>query len=164
MEIAGIELDSAFLNKFNEKLTKDLAKLEEQIWEAAGQKFNIASPAQLSDILFNQLKLPSHGVKKGKTGGLSTAAHELEKLQDAHPIIPMISSYREFAKLQSTYVETLPKLVDKNNRIHTRFNQTIAQTGRLNSTDPNLQNIPVRTEIGREIRKAFVAPKGPRIH
>ncbi|HEX7259762.1 MAG TPA: DNA polymerase I [Candidatus Saccharimonadia bacterium] len=160
MEIAGIELDGAFLNKFNEKLTKDLAKLEENIWEAAGQKFNIGSPAQLSDILFNQLKLSTHSVKKGKTGGYSTAAVELEKLKDAHPIIPMISDYRELSKLQSTYVETLPKLVDGKGRIHTRFNQTIAQTGRLNSTDPNLQNIPVRTEIGREIRKAFVAPRG----
>ncbi len=160
MEIAGIELDSAFLNKFNEKLTKDLAKLEEAIWKAAGEKFNIASPAQLSEILFARLNLPTQGVKKGKAGGYSTAANELERLKDAHPIIPMISEYRELAKLQSTYVETLPKMVDKNNRLHTRFNQTIAQTGRLNSTDPNLQNIPVRTEIGREIRKAFIAPKG----
>jgi DNA polymerase-1 len=159
MEIAGIQLDSDFLLKFNKKLTSEIAKLQQQIWDQAGDQFNIGSPAQLADILFNKLDLNKVGVKKGKTG-FSTAATELEKLRDAHPIIPLISDYRELTKLRSTYVEALPQLVDAHGRIHTRFNQTIAQTGRLSSTDPNLQNIPVRTEIGREIRKAFVAPKG----
>jgi len=159
MEIAGIQLDSNFLLKFNKKLTAEIAKLQQQIWDQAGDQFNIGSPSQLADILFNQLDLNKVGVKKGKTG-FSTAAPELEKLRDAHPIIPLISDYRELTKLRSTYVEALPQLVDKQGRVHTRFNQTIAQTGRLSSTDPNLQNIPVRTEIGREIRKAFVAPKG----
>lgn len=159
MEIAGIELDTNFLGKFSEQLVTRIAQLQKDIWMQAGEEFNIASPTQLSQILFTKLDLAKHGVKKGKTG-YSTAANELEKLQDAHPIIPLISSYRELAKLQSTYVETLPKLVDANSRVHTRFSQTIAQTGRLSSNDPNLQNIPVRTEIGREIRKAFVAPPG----
>jgi DNA polymerase-1 len=159
MEIAGIQLDSDFLNTFNIKLTKEIAQLQRKIWEAAGEEFNIASPTQLASILYEQLDLNKVGVKKGKTG-FSTAASELEKLQDAHPIIPLIGDYRELSKLQSTYVETLPLLADKHGRVHTRFNQTIAQTGRLSSTDPNLQNIPVRTEIGREIRKAFVAPEG----
>jgi DNA polymerase I len=159
MELTGIELNTAFLEKFNKKLTTEIAHLQKRIWEEADEEFNIASPAQLANILFNKLELNKIGVKKGKTG-FSTAAAELEKLRDAHPIIPLISEYRELTKLQSTYVEALPQLVDAHQRIHTRFNQTIAQTGRLSSTDPNLQNIPVRTEIGREIRKAFVAPKG----
>ncbi|HUC87153.1 MAG TPA: DNA polymerase, partial [Candidatus Saccharimonadales bacterium] len=159
MELAGIELNTAFLAKFNKKLATEIASLQKQIWEEADEEFNIASPAQLATILFDKLQLNKVGVKKGKTG-FSTAAAELEKLRDAHPIIPLISEYRELTKLQSTYVEALPQLIDKHQRVHTRFNQTIAQTGRLSSTDPNLQNIPVRTEIGREIRKAFVAPKG----
>jgi len=161
MELAGIELDSAFLKKLNKRLTADIAKLQAKIWKQAGAEFNIGSPAQLADVLFTKLALNKVGVKKGKTG-FSTAAAELEKLRDAHPIIPLISDYRELTKLQNTYVEALPQLVDEHRRIHTRYNQTIAQTGRLSSTDPNLQNIPVRTEIGREIRKAFVAPAGRR--
>lgn len=159
MELAGIELDSAFLNAFNDRLTKQIGELQKQIWKEAGEEFNISSPTQLSQILFTKLDLNKVGVKKGKTG-FSTAANELEKLRNEHAIIPLISEYRELTKLQSTYVETLPKLVDTQGRIHTRFNQTIAQTGRLSSTDPNLQNIPVRTEVGREIRKAFISPKG----
>jgi len=159
MELAGIELNSKFLEDFNKRLTTEIAKLQARIWKAAGEEFNIASPTQLSEILFTKLDLSKIGVKKGKTG-YSTAAGELERLRDAHPIVPMIGDYRELAKLQSTYVEALPRMVEKDGRVHTRFNQTIAQTGRLSSTDPNLQNIPVRTEIGREIRKAFVAPKG----
>ncbi len=159
MEMAGIELNVPFLKAFNEQLTKNIAGLQERIWASAGEQFNIGSPAQLSDILFNRLGLSKIGVKKGKTG-FSTAASELDKLRGEHEIIPMISEYRELTKLQSTYVEALPQLVDDRSRLHTRFNMTIAQTGRLSSHDPNLQNIPVRTEIGREIRKAFVAPKG----
>ena len=141
------------------KFAQKIEDLQKRIFEEAGEQFNISSPAQLADILFNRLGLETSGVKKGKTG-FSTAANELEKLREAHPIIPLIGEYRELTKLQSTYIEALPKQVDSKNRIHTNFSQTIAQTGRLSSNNPNLQNIPVRTEIGREIRKAFLAPKG----
>lgn len=123
------------------------------------REFNISSPAQLATILFEKLGLPTAGVKKGKTG-YSTAAAELDKPCAAHPIIDLISQYREVTKLKNTYVDTLPKLVDGHSRVHTTFNLTIAQTGRLSSTDPNLQNIPVRTELGKHIRAAFVA-QGP---
>lgn len=159
MELEGIELNVEFLRKFNVQLSKDIQSLQRKIWDQAGEEFNIASPAQLANILYEKLNLQKAGVKKGKTG-FSTAASELEKLRSAHPIINLISEYRELAKLKTTYVDALPQHVDEKSRIHTTFNQTIAQTGRLNSTNPNLQNIPVRTEIGRQIRKAFVAPKG----
>ncbi len=159
MELEGILLDVDFLNKLSKKFAQEIEDLQKRIFEQAGEQFNISSPAQLADILFNRLGLETAGVKKGKTG-FSTAANELEKLRDAHPIIPLIGEYRELTKLQSTYIEALPKQVDAYNRLHTNFSQTIAQTGRLSSNNPNLQNIPVRTEIGREIRKAFLAPKG----
>jgi len=160
MELNGIELDVEFLNKFNKKLSKDILECQEKIWKIAGGTFNISSPNQLQDILFNKLGLPTQGVKKGKTG-YSTAANELDRLRGTHEIIDHISQYRELTKLKSTYVDALPGQVSPvDNRVHTSFNQTIAQTGRLSSMNPNLQNIPVRTEIGREIRKAFVAPKG----
>jgi len=139
-----------------------LTDLEQQIYGFAGGEFNVSSPSQLADILFNQLRLPSQGIKKGKTG-YSTAASELEKLRDTHPIIELISTYREIAKLKNTYVDTLPRQVDEQNRLHTTFNLTIAQTGRLSSTDPNLQNIPIRTELGRQIRTAFIAGKGKKL-
>lgn len=159
MELTGIMLDVDFLSDLQSKFAVEIEKVQEKIYKEAGESFNIASPAQLADILYDRLGLDKHGVKKGKTG-FSTAASELEKLRDAHPIIPLISEYRELSKLQSTYVEALPKQVDAENRLHTNFSQTIAQTGRLSSNNPNLQNIPVRTELGREIRKAFLAPKG----
>lgn len=160
MELAGIELDVPFLEKFNKKLSKDILALQDKIWKVAGSNFNISSPIQLQDVLFNKLGLPTAGVKKGKTG-YSTAANELDRLKGTHEIIDLISQYRELTKLKSTYVDALPGQVSKvDGRVHTSFNQTIAQTGRLSSVNPNLQNIPVRTEIGREIRKAFVAPKG----
>lgn len=159
MELEGIELDTEFLDKLDVVLVEDIQRLEGEIWKQAGQEFNVGSPAQLSQILFEKLGLDKMGVKKGKTG-FSTAASELEKLRDAHPIIPLISEYRELTKLHSTYVQTLPKMVDDCSRLHTVFSQTIAQTGRLSSNNPNLQNIPVRTEVGRKIRDAFVAPKG----
>jgi DNA polymerase-1 len=160
MELAGIELDVPFLEKFNKTLSKDILACQEKIWKLAGNTFNISSPNQLQDVLFNKLGLPTQGVKKGKTG-YSTAATELERLRGTHEIIDYISEYRELTKLKSTYVDALPGQVSAvDGRIHTSFNQTIAQTGRLSSVNPNLQNIPVRTKIGREIRKAFVAPKG----
>ncbi len=159
MERAGIELDSAMLERFGKRLRERLNELKTQIYDAAGEEFNLGSPAQMAQILYGRLGLSTVGLKKGKTG-FSTAAGELEKLRDAHPIVNLIMENRELDKLMSTYVEALPGLVAADGRIHTSFNQTIAQTGRLSSTNPNLQNIPVRTQLGREIRQAFVAPKG----
>src|SRR5690606_2646695 len=119
-------------------------------------EFNIGSPAQLADILFESLGLPTAGIKRGKTG-YSTAASELDKLRGSHPIIDLITQYREVTKLKNTYIDTLPKQVDENSRLHTTYALTVAQTGRLSSNDPNLQNIPVRTELGKRIRTAFEA-------
>ncbi|HVO86279.1 MAG TPA: DNA polymerase, partial [Candidatus Binatia bacterium] len=159
MEYVGIELDSAYLKKFAARLEDSISDLEQQIYGHADQEFNISSPAQLADILFVKLSLPTQGVKKGKTG-YSTAANELFKLRALHPIIDLISQYREVVKLKNTYVDTLPTQVDKNGRLHTTFNLTVAPTGRLSSADPNLQNIPVKTELGKNIRTAFIAGKG----
>ncbi|MGH7234077.1 MAG: DNA polymerase I, partial [Candidatus Saccharimonadales bacterium] len=162
MEVAGIELDTNYLKRFSVQIDDMLSDVEQQIYGFADSEFNIASPAQLADVLFEKLKLPTAGIKKGKSG-YSTAAPELEKLRDSHPIIDQISRYREIAKLKNTYVDTLPKQVDPLSRLHTTFNLTIAQTGRLSSTDPNLQNIPIRTELGRKIRTAFIAGKGNKL-
>jgi DNA polymerase-1 len=136
-----------------------ISDYEQQIYGFADQAFNIGSPAQLADILFNKIGLPTAGIKKGKTG-YSTAATELDKLRGQHPVIDMITQYREVTKLKNTYIDTLPKQVDGHSRVHTTFNITTAQTGRLSSNDPNLQNIPVRTELGKRIRTAFVADPG----
>ena len=159
MEYKGVELDVEFLNKLSDKYSTIIEGLQTKIWKIAGGQFNISSPAQLQKILFEKLKIDSTGLKKTKTG-ISTAASELEKLRGKHEIVDMMFEYRELTKLTTTYVDALPKLVKPDGRIHTSYNQTIAQTGRLSSTNPNLQNIPTRTEAGREIRKAFVAPKG----
>ena len=159
METAGILLDTGALEIFAKNLEKRLVELEKKIHTLANSDFNVQSPLQLAEILFEKLKLPTKGIKKTKTG-YSTAASELEKLWDTHEVIPHISEHRELAKLQSTYVEALPKLVDKDGRVHTTYNQTVTSTGRLSSSEPNLQNIPIKTELGREIRRAFVAPKG----
>jgi len=159
MEYEGIKLDVKYLEKFSKELEKSIKELEKKIHKEAGQEFNIGSPGQLGEILFTKLQLPTQGVKKGKTG-YSTAAGELDKLRGLHPIVDMISQYREVTKLKNTYVDTLPKQVDKHSRVHTTYNITIAPTGRLSSIDPNLQAIPVRTDLGRRIRTAFVAEKG----
>ncbi|MEO6760959.1 MAG: DNA polymerase I [Candidatus Saccharimonadales bacterium] len=159
MEYAGVQLDSEYLNRFAARINDTISDLEQQIYGFADQEFNIGSPAQLAEILFEKLQLPKQGIKKGKTG-YSTAAKELDKLRGQHPVIDLITQFREVTKLKNTYVDTLPKLVDDNSRVHTTFNLTIAQTGRLSSTDPNLQNIPVRTELGKHIRTAFVAGPG----
>lgn len=159
MEINGILLDVPFLQKMAIKFESEIKKISQKIFALAGKEFNISSPLQLKAILFEDLKISVVGIKKNKTG-LSTAAQELDKMFDAHPIIPLIIEYRELTKLQSTYITALPAIADqKTHRVHTSFNQTITATGRLSSSDPNLQNIPIRTELGREIRKAFVAPK-----
>lgn len=162
MEHAGIQLDTDYLAEFSKQINQAISDYEAQIYGFADREFNIASPAQLADVLFTTLQLPTQGIKKGKTG-YSTAAGELDKLRDKHPIIDVITQYREVAKLKSTYVDTLPKLVDDQSRVHTTFNLTVAQTGRLSSTDPNLQNIPTRTDLGRHIRTAFVAGKGNKL-
>ncbi len=162
MEQEGILLDKESLGLFEKKLRKQIQKLEKRIIDLAGEAFNVNSPSQLAVILFERLELPTKRIKKTKKG-YSTAASELEKLWDTHEIVPLIAEYREVAKLQSTYVETLPKLVKKDGRIHSSFNQTVAATGRLSSSEPNLQNIPIKTALGREIRKAFIAPKGKRL-
>ncbi len=159
MEYQGIELDTGYLKQMSERVNDMVSDLEQKIYGHTDQEFNIASPTQLADILFTKLNLPTQGIKKGKTG-YSTAASELDKLRPAHPIIDLITQYREVTKLKNTYIDTLPIMVDEHSRLHTTFAMTVAQTGRLSSNDPNLQNIPVRTELGREIRTAFVA--GPR--
>jgi DNA polymerase-1 len=159
MENEGIELDVAYLQVMQRELEDAISDLEQTIYGYAGREFNISSPQQLAEILFDELNLPTRGIKKGKTG-YSTAASELSKLVAYHPIIPVISEYREHTKLKSTYVDTLPLQVGKDGRLHTTFHLTIAQTGRLSSTDPNLQNIPVRSELGKKIRHAFIAKQG----
>lgn len=162
MEIAGIELDTAYLQRFSVEIDELLSDVEQEIYGYAEQEFNIGSPSQLADVLFNKMGLGTAGIKRGKSG-YSTAAPELDKLRGLHPIIDLISRYREIAKLKNTYVDTLPKQVDKHSRLHTTFNLTVAQTGRLSSTDPNLQNIPTRTDLGRRIRTAFVAGDGKKL-
>lgn len=162
MEYIGIELDTKYLAKFAEQVNDLISDYEQQIYGHADQEFNIGSPGQLADILFEKLKLPTQGIKKGKTG-YSTAATELNKLRGTHPIVDLITQYREVAKLKNTYVDTLPLQVDENSRLHTTFGLTNSQTGRLNSSDPNLQNIPTRTDLGRHIRTAFIAGKGNKL-
>lgn len=159
MEHLGIKLDTAILKKMSKELGDKHAALEQEMYSLAGYEFNIGSPTQLSEVLFTKLQLPTTGIKKGKTG-YSTGQKELDKLRGLHPIVELIEQTRELAKLKNTYVDTLPEQVDANSRLHTTFNQDVAATGRLSSTSPNLQNIPIRTEAGRKIREAFVPEKG----
>ncbi len=157
MERVGITVDPKSLHQMSEDMTKQIADLESDIWKSAGEQFNVASPQQLGVILFEKLQLSTIGVKK-KTNGFSTDVATLESLQQSHPIINLIMQYRELAKLKNTYVDVLPKLIDENDgRIHTTYNQIGAATGRLSSNDPNLQNIPIRSELGNTIRRSFVA-------
>ncbi|MBR6358091.1 MAG: DNA polymerase I [Lachnospiraceae bacterium] len=157
METAGISVDRNALNSYGSMLSGEIKKLEAEVYKLAGEEFNINSPKQLGEILFEKMKLP--GGKKTKTG-YSTAADVLEKLREDDPIIDLILKYRTYTKLKSTYADGLGGFIAKDGRIHTKFNQTVTATGRLSSTDPNLQNIPVRRELGREIRKMFVPAKG----
>lgn len=156
MELLGIKIDKDFLQKMSQKMHREIDDLQNKIYELAGKKFNVNSTIQLKEILFKDLKIGTLDIKKTKTG-ISTAASELEKLRDRHPIIEHLFRYRELVKLTSTYVDALPKLADEKDRVHTSFNQTLTSTGRLSSSDPNLQNIPIRTEEGRQIRKAFIS-------
>jgi len=155
IERRGVKIDPEQFKKLSKELGDEHAKLEQEMYSMAGYEFNIGSPAQLSEVLFTKLQLPTNGIKKGKTG-YSTGQAELDKLRGQHPIIELIEKTRELAKLKNTYVDSLPKLADTHDRIHTTFNQDVAATGRLSSTNPNLQNIPIRTEQGRRIREAFI--------
>ena len=157
MEHEGVKIDSKFLNDYSKELETDLLALRTQIFEHAGREFNIDSPKQLGDILYNEMKLPFEG-KKTSTGQLSTNEDALQGLVQHHAIANLLLDFRELGKLKSTYVDSLPLLVHpKTGRVHTTFNQTIAATGRLSSVGPNLQNIPIRTERGQKVRKAFIA-------
>ena len=156
IEREGINLDVNALKDFSVQLQNDIAAVEKEIQEHAGTKFNVSSPKQVGEILFDYLKIVDKP-KKTKTGQYATGEDVLSKLENEHPIVSKILDYRELVKLKSTYVDTLPEMVNKKtNRIHTSFNQVVAVTGRLSSDNPNLQNIPIRTERGRQIRKAFI--------
>lgn len=159
MERRGIKIDKEFLAQMSAELGDEHKELEQEMFTLAGYEFNIGSPAQLSEVLFTKFQLPTTGIKKGKTG-YSTGQKELDKLRGQHPIIELIERTRELAKLKNTYVDTLPEQADKNSRVHTTFNQDVAATGRLSSTGPNLQNIPVRSDLGKRIREAFIPENG----
>jgi DNA polymerase-1 len=158
MEMKGVKLDVEYLGEMSRQLYRQLSALEREIHEMVGYSFNVNSTQQLSDALFIKLGLSTQGVRKTKTGHYSTAAEVLEKLKGEHPVIERILEHRELAKLKSTYVDALPQLVnERTGRVHTSYNQTGTVTGRISSSDPNLQNIPIRTDVGREVRRAFVA-------
>ena len=159
MEKAGVEICPEIFAKMSVEFTGEISKIEKEIFEIAGREFNVASPLQLSKVLFEDLGLPTKGIKKSKNG-FSTGQKELDKLREYSPIIEKIEQFREFSKLKSTYVDALPKLADEKNRIHSNFAQDVTTTGRLSSSNPNLQNIPIRSELGRRIREGFVAKKG----
>lgn len=157
MERNGMTLDTDALQEMSDEMAKDLDKLSQEIYDLTGEEFNIDSPKQVGVVLFEKMGLP---VKKKTKTGYSTDAKVLEELSEISPVPEKILDYREKAKLKSTYLDALPKLIMGDGRIHTSYNQTVAATGRLSSSNPNLQNIPVRTELGRQIRKAFSAPEG----
>ena len=160
MEIAGVKLDLPLLIQLSDGFGAQLAGLEREIHSLAGTEFNINSPKQLGDVLFEKLKLPA-GKKTKTKSGWSTNVEELERLAEEHEIARMILQYRSLSKLKSTYTDALPRLVDASTgRVHTSYNQAVTNTGRLSSSEPNLQNIPVRNEEGRKIRRAFIAPEG----
>ena len=160
MQTRGIRVDRMVLAKLAEKYHATVRELEQQIWQAAGTEFNINSPKQLGEVLFDKLSLTVKGLKKTAGGARSTKESELEKLRDSHPVVPLIFEYRERQKLLSTYIDAIPPLLDKDDRLHARFVQTGTTTGRMSSQAPNLQNIPVHSELGRPIRQAFVAAPG----
>jgi len=163
MENNGIKLDVSYLKKLSGKLAGRIKKLGEKIHKLAGKKFNVNSSQQLSEILFQKLKIPTNGLRKTPGGVISTAAPELEKLNNKHKIIPLILKYRELVKLKTTYVDNLPEQVNSQQRIHTTYHPLGTTTGRISSSDPNLQNIPVRGEWGKRIRKCFIAEKNNKL-
>jgi len=161
MQETGVLLDVKYLEKLSVESHKELTALEKKIWKMAGEEFNISSPKQMGQILFEKLNLAAgNKIKKTATGAYSTNISELTKLKGKHPIIDEIIFYRELFKLVSTYIDALPKLADKNNRLHTTFDQAGTATGRISSQEPNLQNIPKRSDKGKEVRRAFVSDKG----
>jgi DNA polymerase I len=163
MELAGIAVDIPYLAEMSARMERDLRALEERIWQEAGEQFNVNSPVKLGQILFEKMKYPV-GRKTAKTRVSSTGVEVLNELaEQGFPIARMVIEYREISKLKGTYVDALPQLADENSRVHSSFHQTVAATGRLSSSDPNLQNIPIRTAAGREIRRAFVAPPGSKL-
>ncbi len=160
MEHAGVKIDTGALSKMSSELEREIVSKEKEIHEAAGMEFNVGSPKQLGDVLFNRMSLPKP-VKYGKGRMISTAVDVLEELAEHHPIARMVLDYRQLTKLKSTYVDALPALISPaSGRLHTTFGQTGTATGRLSSANPNLQNIPIRTELGRGIRAAFIAEPG----
>ncbi|MBR3263751.1 DNA polymerase I [Candidatus Saccharibacteria bacterium] len=159
MEKKGMLIDRNYFTKLQKEYALEVHHLEQEIHKLAGKEFNVNSPVQLSEILFVGLRLPTKGIKK-TSRGYSTGAKELDKLKDLHPVIPKIIEYREAAKLLSTYITPIPDLADQEDRIHTTFTQNVTATGRLSSQNPNLQNIPVRTEEGKRIRTGFIASPG----
>ena len=160
METNGILVDLVYLKSLSKLYHHDLSKLEKEIWEIAGMEFNINSPKQMGDVLFSKMNLPLKGLKKSAGGAISTRESELEKLRDGNPVIGKILEYRELQKLLSTYIDTIGELVGKDGRLHATFLQAGTTTGRFSSNNPNLQNIPVKTERGKNIRNAFIAPPG----
>ena len=160
MEQRGVLINSQFLQKLNRDYSKTLEEIEGKIWQEAGIEFNISSPKQLAEILFDKLGLGVKYQKKTSTGAKSTKESELQKMTDLHPIIPLVLEYRELSKLISTYIKPIPKMIDSVGRLHTRFIQAGTTTGRMASQNPNLQNIPISSEKGAAIRRAFLAPKG----
>jgi DNA polymerase-1 len=160
METAGVRLDTDYLGQMSRELDQEQVRIEQQIYELVGHEFNVNSTKQLSEVLYDELGLPKQGIRK-TTHGYSTAADALALLQGKHSVIALILDQRQISKLKSTYVDALPALVNpRTGRVHTSYNQTGAVTGRLSSSNPNLQNIPIRTEMGRQIRKGFVAREG----
>jgi DNA polymerase I len=160
MEDRGINIDAEYLKTLSLVLAEDLAKIEEQTYALAGEKFNLGSPKQLAQILFEKLQLDTKGIRQTKSG-YSTDVNTLEKLQGKHEVVDLILQHRTFSKLKSTYVDALPALIHpKTGRVHTDFNQAVTSTGRLSSSNPNLQNIPIRTEFSRQIRRAFIPAPG----
>ncbi len=159
MHTRGIKLDALFLKKMSEELHAEVKSLEKRIYSLTGKEFNIASPKQLGEVLYNDMGLGSK-IKKTKTGQKSTNVTELEKIKDEHEVVPLILEYREVTKLLSTYIDTLPTFIQSDGRVHAKFVQTGAGTGRFSCEDPNLQNLPVKTELGKRVREAFVAEEG----
>ena len=160
MEERGIKVDKILLEDLGKKYHVEADRLQKEIWELAGMEFNISSPKQLGEVLFDKLNLTAKGMKKTAGGARSTKESELEKLVDLHPIIKLIFEYRELTKLLSTYIDAIPPLLDKGNRLHSHLVSAGSATGRMASINPNLQNIPIKTELGKAIRYAFVAEKG----
>ncbi len=157
MQNVGIKVDRDYLNNLSIEYHKEIEEREKKIWSMAGMEFNISSPKQLGEVLFDKMSLVGEKMKKTASGARSTKESELLKLKGLHPIIDLILEYREFSKLVNTYIDTIPLLLDNENRLHTTFNQTGTTTGRMSSTEPNLQNIPIKSDLGKRIRDAFIA-------